>query len=237
MTSANSHIHKWLLIPLVLITVTMLISGCSSTKPYTLDPIKKFDPDTTDIPKPAENESYQYWDRIDNTIFHQLEKPLDLNKVFRTAGRAVGIADAKQADNVNHLDEPPESSWYNYRHYYNPMSTKELAQGPNTVAPDTSGTWTIFSAKLEGANPGFFIEDARGNRFLIKFDGPQYPELTTSAEVIGTKIFYASGYNVPEATITYFDPDQVTVGEDVTVLKQRKRASNDHGRLPEYYFK
>jgi hypothetical protein len=62
---------------LVLITGFMLISGCSSTKPYTLDPIKTFNPDTTDIPQPPKNESYQYWDRIDNTIFHQLEKPFN----------------------------------------------------------------------------------------------------------------------------------------------------------------
>lgn len=225
MTSANWHISKWLLIPLGMITATILISGCSSTKPYTLDPIKTFDPDTTDINQPPENKSYQYWDRIDNTLFHQLEKPLDLNKFFRSAGRAVGVADAKQADNINHLDEPPESSWYNYRHYYNPMSPQELARGPNTIRPDTSGSWTIFSAKLEGANPGFFIEDSKGNRFLIKFDGPLYPELTTSAEVIGTKIFHAAGYNVPEATITYFDPDLVTVGKDVTVVDQGKERS------------
>ncbi len=219
MTAVQKHIGRWLLVSLVAITA---ISGCSSTKPYTLDPIKTFDPDTTDIPRPPENESYQYWDRIDNTVFHQLEKPLDLNNIFRTAGRVIGVADAKQADNVNRLDEPPESSWYNYRHYYNPMTPEELARGPNTVKPDTSGPWTIFSAKLEGANPGFFIEDARGNRFLIKFDGPQYPELTTSAEVIGTKIFYGAGYNVPESTITYFYPDQVTVGEDVMVEEKGK---------------
>jgi len=197
--------------------------GCRTTKPYALGPIKTFDPDTTDIPQPPENESYQYWDRIDNTIFHQLEKPLDLNKVFRAAGRTVGVTNAKQADNINRLDEPPESSWYNNRHYYNPMTPEELAQGPNTVAPDTSANWTIFSAKLEGANPGFFIEDASGNRFLIKFDGPRYPELTTSAEVISTKIFYAAGYNVPQATITYFDPDQVTVGDDVMVIDKGKK--------------
>ena len=222
MTLAHRHIDHWLPILLVLIIATSLFPGCSSTKLYTLDPIKTFDPDTTDIPQPPENESYQYWDRIDNTIFHQLEKPLDLNKVFRSAGRTVGLADAKQADNINYLDEPPESSWYNYRHYYNPMAPEELARGPNTVEPDTSGTWTIFSAKLEGANPGFFIEDTKGNRFLIKFDGPLYPELTTSAEVIGTKIFYAAGYNVPEATITYFNPGQVTVGEGVVVEDQGK---------------
>lgn len=220
MKSVNylGNTHKKRLLELAAIALLLLlVSACSTSKPYTLGTIKTFDPDTSAIEQPEENQSYQYWDRIDNTIFHQLEKPLDLNNLFRLAGRAVGATGKKQADNVNRLDEPPESSWYNYRHFYNPMSIEELVRGPNTVSPDTSGTWTIFSAKLEGANPGFFIEDSKGNRYLIKFDGPQYPELTTSAEVIGTKIFHAAGYNVPEAVITYFDPERVEVGEGVNV--------------------
>lgn len=216
------NINRNIYLLLLVIVTTVFLVGCSSTRPYILQPIKTFDPDTAFIPQPEENESYQYWDRIDNTVFHQLEKPLDLNRTFRFAGRLVGVAGSKQADNVNYLDEVPESSWYNYRHYHNPMSPEELARGPNTATPDTSGTWTIFSAKLEGANPGFFIEDSIGNRFLIKFDGPKFPELTTSAEVISTKFFHAAGYNVPEATITYFDPDKVAVGEEVTVVEKGK---------------
>jgi len=182
-----------------------------------MGPVKTFDPDTSRIEQPGEADSYQYWDRIDNTIFHQIEKPLDLNRVFRFLGETTGIAGPKQADNVNVLDEVPESSWYTYRHYYEPMSPQELARGPNTTEPDTNGEWSIFSAKLEGANPGFFIRDSKGNRFLIKFDGPNYPELTTSAEVIGTKIFYASGYYVPESVITYFNPEKVTIDQGVEV--------------------
>ena len=77
--------------------------GCSSTRPYTVQPVKTFDPDTAHIVQPEENESYQYWDRVDNTVFHQLEKPLDLNRAFRFAGRLVGVAVSKQADNVNYL--------------------------------------------------------------------------------------------------------------------------------------
>lgn len=203
-------------------TGLLLLQACSSYKPYATGPVKTYDPDTTAIPQPEENQSYQYWDRIDNTIFHQIEKPLDLNRVFRAAGNFLGLAGQKQADNINHLDEPPESSWYNYRHYYQPMNPNELAIGPNTVKPDTSGIWTIFSAKLEGANPGFFAEDASGNRFLIKFDGSDYPELTTAAEVIGTKFFYAAGYNVPESVITYFNPKNVTIGQDVMVMDEGK---------------
>ncbi|NBC26138.1 MAG: hypothetical protein GVY08_04705 [Bacteroidetes bacterium] len=209
----------------------LLVAGCASTSPYTTGPVKTFDPDTTRIEQPEEAPQYQYWDRIDNTIFHQIEKPLDLNRVFRFMGETIGVSGPKQADNVNRLDEPPESSWYTYRHYYNPMTIEGIANGPNTVEPDTEGLWTIFSAKLEGANPGFFAEDANGNRFLIKFDGPNYPELTTSAEVIGTKIFYAAGYYVPESTITYFDPENVRVGDGVMVEefgKERPMTQEDY---------
>jgi hypothetical protein len=211
--------------------VLLWLAGCSSSRPYTTGEIKTFDPDTTRIAEPDEAPSYQYWDRIDNTVFYQLKKPLDLNRVFRFVGKPLGLIGPRQADNVNLLDEVPESSWYTYRHYYEPMSAEALSTGPNTVTPDTSGNWTIFSAKLEGANPGFFAEDARGNRFLIKFDGVNYPELTTSAEVIGTKIFYAAGYFVPEATITYFDPDKVEIKEGVMV----EEAGNERQMTEEDY--
>ena len=201
----------------------MVMAGCSSTKPYAEGNIKTFDPDTTKIDRPQEQPQYQYWDRIDNTIFHQLEKPLDLNRTVRYVGRKLGVSDKRQADNVNKLDEVPESSWYSYRHYYNEMSPEELAAGPNTVAPDTAGQWTIFRAKLEGAGSGFFIEDENENRYLIKFDGYNYPELTTAAEVVGTKIFYAAGYTVPESVITYFDPEKVRIKEGVTVEENGKK--------------
>lgn len=199
--------------------------GCSATKPYAEGTVKMFDPDTTRIDMPEEQPQYQYWDRIDNTIFHQIEKPLNLNKSGRWLGRGLGISGKRQADNINKLDEVPESSWYTYRHFYNEMTPGELAKGPNTVAPDTEGQWTIFKAKLEGANSGFFIEDENGNRYLIKFDGYDYPELTTAADVISSKFFYAAGYTVPESVITYFDPDKVRIGEGVTVEENgEKRA-------------
>lgn len=208
---------------LVLFAAMIVMQSCSSTKPYAEGAIKTFDPDTAKIDRPEEQPQYQYWDRIDNTIFHQLEKPLDLNRTARYIGRKLGVSDKRQADNVNKLDEVPESSWYTRRHYYEEMSPEELAAGPNTIAPDTAGQWTIFRAKLEGANSGFFIKDENENRYLIKFDGYNYPELTTAAEVIGTKIFYAAGYTVPESVITYFDPEKVSIQEGVTVVENGEK--------------
>ncbi|MFU8859287.1 MAG: hypothetical protein ACNA8K_02585 [Cyclonatronaceae bacterium] len=212
------------------------LPSCRNVKPYTTGQVKTVDPDTLAIEQPPKNESFLYWDRIDNTVFQQVRKPLDLNNGVRLTGRVLGLSGKKQADNVNHLDEVPESSWYNYRHYYKPMSVDQIARGPNTISPDTAGYWSIFSAKLEGANPGFFIKDASGNRYLIKFDGINYPELTTSAEVIGTKIFYAAGYNVPESAIVYFDPEKVRINEGVMVEeagKERPMTMKDYRKIVE----
>jgi len=217
------HIIKYIPAFLGLVLV-ILMAGCANTRHYTLGPVRAFDPDTSRIPQPESVERSRYWEQLNYTLFHQLGKPLNLNNVGRTAGIALGISNPREADNINVLDEPPESSWYNYRHFYEPMTPEELAKGPNTLpVPDTSGTWTIFQAKIGGPNAWFFIEDQRGDRYLIKFDGYDYPELRTSSEVISTKFFYASGYNVPEAAIAYFDPSKITIKEGVKIRDGRNR--------------
>lgn len=211
-------------IPLcICLILVVLLAGCTSARHYTLGKVKTFDPDTSRISQPEVVDRSRYWEQLNYTLFHQLKKPLNLNTVGRSAGIALGISNPREADNINVLDEPPESSWYNYRHFYNPMTLEELAEGPNTSAvPDTTGKWTIFQAKIGGGNAWFFIEDRRGDRYLIKFDGYDYPELRTSAEVISTKFFHASGYNVPEAAITYFDPKRLAIGDSVRIRDSRK---------------
>ena len=205
---------------LIAVALAAVLAGCAASKPYTLEPVKTFDPDNQPVAEPASIEQNMYWDRIDLSVFHQLEKPLNLNWTGRKVGQLVGIAGGKQADNVNALDEPPNSSWYTRRHFYDPMTPEELARGPNPekgAGPDTSGTWTIWRGKSVGAASGFFIEDTQGDRFLIKLDKPAYPELASSAEVISTKIYHGAGYYVPQNSITYFDPDQLEIGPDATI--------------------
>jgi hypothetical protein len=165
-----------------------------------------------------------YWDRVDMSVFYQLEKPLNLNWTGRKVGRALGLADADPADNVNVLDEPPTSSWYKRRHFYDEMTPRELAIGPNqrdttgvAAGPSQDAPWTVTSGKFQGAARGFQIQDERGDRYLIKLDGPEWPELTTSAEVISTKIFYGAGYHVPQNTITRFSLDQLRIADDAMV--------------------
>ena len=202
---------------LVLLGATLL-AGCATTAPYTLGPVKTVDPDRRPFDTPEETEESQYWDRIDLTTFYQMQKPLNLAWTGRQVGEALNVTSEKEADNLNVLGEPANSSWYTRRHFYDEMTPEELARGPNTTGgPSPQGPWTVVSGKRSGATSGFEIEDTRGDRYLLKFDGPSYPEATSSAEVISTKIFYAAGYFVPENYVTYFDPSRLRVGEDAEV--------------------
>ena len=89
----------------------LLLAGCTSTRHYTLGTVKTFDPDTSRISQPKAVDHSRYWEQLNYTLFHQLKKPLNLNTVGRSAGIALGISNPREADNINVLDEPPESSW------------------------------------------------------------------------------------------------------------------------------
>lgn len=202
----------------MLLLTAALLAGCAASKPYTLAPVKTADPDRQPFETPEETQENQYWDRVDLTVFHQLEKPLDLNWTGRQIGRALGVSEKKEADNVNALGEPPNSSWYTRRLFYHEMTPAELARGPNTTGgPERGAPWTVVSGKMEGASSGFVIEDARADRYLLKFGSARYPKTSSAAEVIATKIFYAAGYHVPQNYAITFDPARLRVGEGAEV--------------------
>jgi hypothetical protein len=196
----------------------MICLGCAGGKKFTLAPIKTFDPDHANIPDPKSKEENQIWDIVDMTFFYQFEKVLDLNWTLRKVGKGLQVAKGRPADNVNALDEVPNSSWFTNRHFHHRMTLEELARGPNvTDGPDESAPWTITSGKFEGGTPGFTIKDAKGDRYIMKFDAPQFQEMGSSAEVISTKILHACGYYVPQNTIVYFDPKTLLIGETAKV--------------------
>jgi len=205
--------------PLIAIVICFL-GACGSSKPYTLGPIKTFDPDNKNIPKPAESEEHFSWETLYLSTFYQIEKPLDLGRSFQKAGQYLGISGRDEAENVNVLDEVPNSSWYTRRHFYEPMDIAALKQGPNKAGgPDTSRTITVIRGKSEGVTPGFTVKDAKGSIFVIKVDPPELPGIKSSSEVIATKLYYAAGFHTPQNSISFFDPQQLAVGDKATITK------------------
>jgi hypothetical protein len=130
-------------------------------------------------------------------------------------------AQAVPAQAVNTLGEPLDSAWYRHRHSrLQPMSLEALRRGPGDrnapVAP-----WVLLSGKTEGITPGFQIQDAKGRRYLIKLDPKSNPELASAADVIGSKLFHALGYNVPENYIVRFARNQLRITEKSKVEDDR----------------
>ena len=89
-----------------------------------------------------------------------------------------------------------------------------------TLRPKTS-PWRVIAAKTEGVTPGFTIKDAKGRTYQIKFDTLDNFEQGTGADVMGSKFFYALGYNTPENYIVYFRPEQLLVDEKTEFVDYR----------------
>jgi hypothetical protein len=139
--------------------------------------------------------------------------------VLRPLAELFAVNDPGEAINVNALDEVPNSSWFTNRIGYFPRTTEEVARGACSGNIDTAGPWTVVEAKPNGFNPGFFIKTASGQRYLLKADGIVQPERNTAADVIGSKLFYAAGFDTratrsPTSTPSILKVDPEAVAED-----------------------
>lgn len=169
---------------------------------------RKFYPDDPLLREPAPHSVKQIRKRHANEIYdfavNSFVVPRRLGPVIRHGSRP--------ALDVNTLGDVPDSAWYTNRHFYHRMSLAELKRGPgNASPPSRNGAWKVISAKTDGVTPGFVIEDQNKNRYLLKFDPPDYPELASAADVIGSKFFYALGYNTPENYIVHFHREDLEI--------------------------
>ncbi len=195
-----------------LFVLALVLPGARAQKFLPDDPIQ-IDPDNRDIPAPKPYKLSDYYDFLENSFGHP------------------GDHKPRTAMNINTLGEVPNSSWFTNRHGRKRLTPAQLAKGPDRGTGPAEGTWTVTRAKNEGVTPGFFITDARGDRYLIKFDPPSNLEMATSVDVMGSKFFYAMGYNVPENYIAYFEAGQLQPGAGATVTdvlgKGRRMDSRD----------
>ncbi len=189
--------------PLMALAFTVALLGAlmaQDRKFYPDDPLWS-DDDMLDVPdEPAEVELSDIYDR------------------FGHIGIDHGSQDLTEAHNVNTVDELPDNSWFTNRHARTRMSIEELVRGPNTGdGPQGKVPWEIFRSKSQGLTPGFQIVDSTGERYVIKFDPLDVPELASGAEVIATKLFYAIGYNTPENYIVTVRPEDFVIQPGTTL--------------------
>ncbi|MBD3168597.1 MAG: hypothetical protein GF307_03870 [candidate division Zixibacteria bacterium] len=205
----NKFKHFRLSILLTATFIPIILGGCASSGHFHIPP--PIPDDRRDIPEPEYRDYNLLADGFEQSFTRQGKQAFDFARQLRFL-----TGNPKQAFNFNAFGEVNNSSWFTNRNAFKQLSTAEIKRGPNTLSgPDTSGAWLITRAKTEGVTPGFTIKDPRGDKYVIKFDPPGYPEMATGAEVISTKLFYACGYNTPENYITVFDPRKLKIDDDV----------------------
>ena len=135
---------------------------------------------------------------------------------YRRPQRALGI---------NALDDVPDSTWFTNRIGVRDLSLDELRSGPDGVgSPEDAQPVDVDSTKVGGATVGFIITDARGKKFLLKFDRAGYPETETATHMIVGRFSGRSATTSPRTTSRYFERADFVVAPDAT--KGRVRAAS-----------
>ena len=69
---------------------------------------------------------------------------------------------------------------------------------------------------MRGAALGYQVVDADGRKYLLKLDPVGHLGMASAAELTGTRIFHAAGYNVPSNFVLDLGPDDLTVDPEAT---------------------
>lgn len=163
--------------------------------------------------KLSDRSSTFYREFFDQVVYYPISIPLRWDRwISRFHGR--------ESLNVNIFDEIADSSFFKNRHGRKLMSIQELVAGPNLAGPD-AGPWTVVKGKDDGYQIGFFIKDKKGDRYLLKFDPIDHPEMSTAAEIIGHKFFYAFGYHVPQYNLVHFKPEDLVPDPKATYYNSK----------------
>ena len=135
--------------------------------------------------------------------------------LFVTAGRTPSNT---RAQNVNTIDEVPDSSWFTNR-AVSAVPLDQLLNGPNVGSPPAPDKWVIIREKASGYAPGFTARDANGETWFVSFDPPSNPKAATAAVVIANRLFWALGYNQVETFLTRIDPARLEIDPKATARR------------------
>ncbi len=214
MTPVHSRVLRSVVIPVVgAALLSNAVLSCGGVKQsYTPAEPHWVELDRRPVPDPEPRDPSLAWTSFDRSFIVQAEQFFDFDRLFRNIG-----GNPRQAYDVNTFDEVPNSAWFTNRQGMSQMSPEQIATADgNVVYPDTLGEWLLSRPKVGGATIGFWVKDANGKTFIIKFDPPGHPEMATAAEAMGARYFYACGYNVPHSVIVRWHPDQLRIKEGVT---------------------
>jgi len=132
-----------------------------------------------------------------------------------------------RAQNINTVDEVPDSSWFTNRIGRRAMTVADVVKGPDRIERVSLDGWVVSGGKSSGLQPGFRMTDPTGQLYQIEVDPPSNPELASAAEIIGTAFYHAIGYNAVEVYVAELDRASLVISERATIrdpLNGKRRA-------------
>jgi hypothetical protein len=171
----------------------------ASPRFYGDDPLAR-EPETQDASKVAE------WE-ID------LAADLLINLFTRSGDPTPNV----RAQNLNSIDEVPDSNWFTNRIHARPVSIEELTRGPNTIDGPRPGRWTVIRPKSAGIAPGFTARDEAGEVWFLSFDAKDHPRAATGAIAVACRLFWTLGYYQVESYISNVRVQNLAVSPDARI--------------------
>lgn len=169
-----------------------LLAACAPAwKDTPHDQLFQIDAPVKVMKRPVELDPSDWWDKGDLLLVRPLGRLLSPGTYVKA------IAGAPPARDVNRLGQVPDSPWFENRigrHDYAKIEAREGAAYDRRLAP---GPLAVISGKLEGVSAGFVVRDTASQVWFLKLDHPGFPELSTSAEVISSRLLWLAGYRVP----------------------------------------
>jgi len=206
----------------VLVSAVVVLTGLtpgaqSRPKFYADDPLTR-EPETQDASKT------QSWEI-------GLIADLSLNVFSEPGDPTQGV----RAQNVNTIDEVPDSGWFTNRIYTKPVSIEEITRGPNTIDGPAPGNWTIIRPKQAGTAPGFIVRDEKGEVWFLSMDARGYPVAATAAIAVAVRLFWATGYYQIESYLSSVRPENIVIGDNVTIASHGRRRRFTHADVNDVF--
>src|SRR5215208_5828634 len=147
----------------------------------------------------------------------------DIKAIYELTYNLFVTADHKpsgmRAQNINTIDEVPDSNWFTNRIGTTAITPEQMTRGANVGAPPDPSKWILTREKTAGVHPGFTARDANGETWFLQFDPPYYAEGATGAVAVASRMFWALGYNQVELFLTTFDPKKVEFDPKATIRR------------------
>ncbi|MFT3694710.1 MAG: hypothetical protein QM831_16290 [Kofleriaceae bacterium] len=174
----------------------LLLVACSPAwKDGPHDRLFQVEPVVKLAPAPPRRDPSDMWNKVELTFVRPLGQLISPGTYIEWA------ADSPRADDINRFGEVPDSLWFENRAGKRPITDDEAGKGAATDTGMAPGPLSVISGKIDGVSPGFVVRDTAGIVWYIKFDHPAFPEVSTSAEVISSRLLWMCGYNVPSMQV------------------------------------